>query len=789
MTAAMIQTAVLALAPLVTPLPHDPVSLYRGTEGELRVDAPYVEAPTISLDGRIGEEEWAGAALLTGFTQYDPVEGIPATQRTEALVLVSNDALYLAVRAWDDDPAGVRASIAPRDNVVRRDDHIRLTLDTFNDRRRAYVFVVNPLGVQQDGVWTEGGGGGRGGGFGPPVDYNPNFIWSSEGRVEEWGWQVELRIPYKSLRFPAADVQSWGLQVMRRIERFGYEESWAPISQNQTNQLTQSGELANLRGLDPGLFLELNPVVTGSRLGEADSLGAFSRTDPTGEFGLNATYGLTSNLTLDATYNPDFSQVEADAGQIAVNERFALFFPERRPFFLEGTDIFQMPRQLVYTRSIVDPIGGAKVTGKIGNLAVGYLGAYDEVTASESNQYARVHLVRARQDVGGSSSVGALLTDRTESGDIFNRLAAVDGRFIIGGRYTLTMLGAASRTQGEDDPAAEGGLLWGARLERSGREFSYNASIEDADADFVAASGFIRRVGVTEVRGRVAWNWYGQPGATIERFGPSLQVNGVWDHDTFWEGGGWEENEVELGASLSFLGNTSIFANYQRNGFQPPAERYDGFRVVTGIRPEDRIPYLPSGSTFAGLDQFRLNLFVGRWQLVRGRIGGTWQETPIFARGIPVEPATSWSSDSNLSIYPSPSLSIEINYRYSALYRSSSGERYSTATVQRLRAQYQLTKALFVRGIAERSHASVRDVLDASGRGIEFCDEDGCDALTGGTGDGLYLESLLSYEPSPGTVFFLGYSRSYDDEVVPGVRDLRPRADGIFMKVSYRFRF
>ncbi|MEZ4417129.1 MAG: DUF5916 domain-containing protein [Gemmatimonadota bacterium] len=786
----MLYTALAALALGIAP---DPDSIYRGTQGELEVDAPYVESPDIHIDGVASEEAWANAALLTDFTQYDPVEGIPATQRTEALVLVSGDAIYLAVRAYDDEPDGIRASIAPRDNVVRRDDYIRLTLDTFNDRRRAYVFVTNPHGVQQDGVWNEGGGGGRGGGggggFGPPVDYNPNFIWESEGRVEDWGYQVEIKIPFKSLRFPAAPVQSWGIQVVRRIERVGYEEAWAPISQNQPNQLSQSGQLQNLRGLDPGLFLELNPVLTGLRVGEADDVGTLVHSSADGEFGLNATYGLTSNLTLDATYNPDFSQVEADAGQIAVNERFALFFPEKRPFFLEGTDIFGMPQQLIYTRSIVNPIGGAKVTGKVGNLSLGYLGAYDEATSSDENDYARVNLLRARQDIGGNSSIGAVLTDRTESSDVFNRVGGADARFILARRYTLTMLGAFSSTQRVDDADSYAGQLWSARLERSGREFSFNASMEDSSPDFVAGSGFIRRVGNTELRSRVAWNWYGQPGATIERFGPSLQVNGIWDHDGFWNGQGWEESEIELGGSLSFLGNTSIFANYQRSGFRFPADRYEGFQVRTGPNQTLQAPFVPQAGAFEGFDQFRLNLFVGRWQAVRGRIGGTWQETPIFARGLPAEPASSWSSDNNLSIFPNPSLSIELNFRYSALFRQSTGDRYSTASISRVRAQYQLTKALFVRGIAERSYASVGDILSAAGEPVEYCADGECTLFEGGEGTDLYLEGLLSYEPSPGTVFFLGYSRAFDDEVLPEIRDLRTRADGIFLKLSYRFRF
>ena len=197
--------------------------VYDGSAGQTSVSTPVVISPDVRIDGLIDEDAWSEAAILSGFTQYDPVEGRPATQRTEVYMFVSNDAVYMGVRAYDTEADQIRATLSDRDNVVRRDDYIRLSLDTFNDKRRASVFIVNPLGVQQDGVWLEGGGGrGRGRGFGPPIDWNPDFLWESGGRVEDWGWSAEVKIPFKSLRFPKRDIQSWGLQVVRRIERFGY---------------------------------------------------------------------------------------------------------------------------------------------------------------------------------------------------------------------------------------------------------------------------------------------------------------------------------------------------------------------------------------------------------------------------------------------------------------------------------------------------------------------------------------------------------------------------------------
>jgi hypothetical protein len=357
------------------------IARYAGTAAEIEVNTPSVPSADIEVDGRLDDDAWEHAALLEGFTQFRPIEGSEASQKTEVLVLVDDDAIYFGIRAFDDEPGQIRATLSERDSYTFTDDYIRFILDTFDDQRRAYVFTVNPLGVQHDGLWNESGGGtgrrGRGS-FGSPIDQAPDFLWNSDASITEWGYQAEIKIPFKSLRFPELEEQSWGLQIERKIQRTGYESSWAPITGNVANKLTQAGKLNGLQSLDMGLFMELNPVLTGSRSGAIDDLGAFVHDDPEGEFGLNATYGLTSNLTVDATYNPDFSQIEADAGQVQVNERFALFFPEQRPFFLEGTEIFGMPKQLVYTRTIQNPIAGGKLTGKVGGVNIGYLGAVDE---------------------------------------------------------------------------------------------------------------------------------------------------------------------------------------------------------------------------------------------------------------------------------------------------------------------------------------------------------------------------------------------------------------------------
>lgn len=758
-----------------------------GAAGDLQVETPAVAEAQIDVNARLDDAAWQDAALLHSFTQYDPVEGVSASQTTEVLVLVDADAIYFGVRAFDDNPDGIRATLAERDEFDRSDDYIRFILDTFDDQRRAYVFSVNPLGVQHDGVWNEGGGG-RMGGFRDPIDDNPDFLWESSGQLVDSGYVLEVRIPFKSLRFPEADEQSWGLQIIRNIQRNGFKESWAPITSNTANKLTQAGKLTGLRNIDAGLFMEINPVLTGKRLGAYDDdLDSFVREDPDGDFGLNLTYGLTSNLTLDATYNPDFSQVEADAGQIAVNERFALFFPEKRPFFLEGTEIFSLPKNLVYTRSIVNPIAGAKVTGKVGGWNLGYIGAVDESLSGDADNTV-ANLMRLRKDLGASSTLGLVLTDRTRSGSEYNRLAGADARLVFAQRYTVTLLGAASRTANgpEVDPA--NGLLWSARVERASRGLTFNAEIEDSSDDFRAGSGFIRRTGDTQIDASARYNTYGDRGALVERWGPSLQFRGFWDHDDFWAGRGVEEAQVEVGGNVSFRGNITFWGNVKRTNFSFAPSGYEGLFVQDA--QGDFQPFHPDQDLFRGLWGSSLNVWVNTFERIRGNVRLNWDEEPIFGGSdAAVEPATSFSANLSLNLYPTRSLQAEVGLRHTTIERQRDGSEYSTATIPRIKAQYQFSRAFFVRGIFEYASQERGPLYHpVTGGSLYSCDGGDCDVRDGSAAHDFHLEGLVSYEPSPGTVFYIGYTREMEDVDAFRFRDLKAVADGLFVKVSYRFR-
>ena len=764
---------------------------YVGSSGQLNVASPSVAEAEIVIDGELGEEAWESAALLTGFTQFDPAEGVTATQRTEARILVTPDAIYFGVMAYDSDEGGIRGTLGDRDSYGFSDDYVRFILDTFDDQRRAYVIMVNPLGVQQDGLWNVSGGGGRRGRMGPPIDWNPDFVWESGGKVHDWGYSIEAKLPLKSIKFSGADVQDWGLQVERRIARNGYSQSWAPVSANVANRLELSGKLTGLTDLDPGRLFEVNPVQTYSQSSlYSEEAGGLERGKLERDFGANLTYGITTNLTLDGTYNPDFSQVEADAGQIVVNERFAIFLPEKRPFFLEGTEIFQLPQQLVYTRSIVNPVAGAKIQGKLGAVNAGYLGAVDDVADPDGgpeNARPLVNIFRLRRDVG-DSNIGMVYTDRTYHGDRYNRVVGVDGRFQFDQRYTLTMLAARSTTA-LGDPGAFPGALLSAQLQRSGRNLQFDAGVQDITDDFVAGSGFLRRTGFARAQGRISYNFRGRPGDLLERWGPSLEAEGLWDHDDFRERRWAEERRVRLGGSLSFRGNITIFGNYSRAWYQFPAEDYMGlFSTGPGGM---RAPFHPDQAIFQALNSGTAFMWINPLDWARFNLRGTWSETPLFdfITDTPVDLADSWSGDAGLNLFPTTQLRAELGVRFSRLYRQRDGSLYSEATIPRGRIQYQFSRALFIRTIVEYGSQDRGALLTPTdGTQVSYCSGDSCFGLSGSESNDISVEALLSYEPTPGTVFFLGYTRLMDDPEAFRFRNLRPQSEGIFMKLSYRFR-
>ena len=363
------------------------------------------------MDGVLDEAVWARAAVLTGFSQFSPVDGVPAADSTEVLVWYSPTAIYFGIRAFETHGA-VHATLADRDRIGS-DDHVQILLSTFNDARQATVFAVNPFGVQSDGALVETGATRSGNGFTNAVarremaDLSPDYVFDSKGRITDYGYEVEVRIPFKSLRYQSAAEQIWGLNVTRRVQHSGYEDSWTPARRASASFLAQSGRLVGLTDLHRGLVLDFTPSVTSRTIGQRLEDGTWDYSGGGPELGGTLRWGVTNNLTLNGTANPDFSQVESDAGQLLFDPRDERFLQEKRPFFLDGIEQFTTPNNLIYSRRIVQPSAAVKLTGKAFSTDIALLSAIDDREVSLTGEdHPFFNILRVQRDIGSSSRVG-----------------------------------------------------------------------------------------------------------------------------------------------------------------------------------------------------------------------------------------------------------------------------------------------------------------------------------------------------------------------------------------------
>ncbi|MDX6382804.1 MAG: hypothetical protein QOK48_377, partial [Blastocatellia bacterium] len=331
------------------------------------------------IDGKLDDEIWQHAAVLKDFYQIQPGDNIAPSKPTEVMLGYDAKFLYVAFHCYDE-PDQVRATIAKRDDIFN-DDYVGILFDTFNDKRKAYEFDFNPFGIQADGIWTDG----------QNEDFSPDIVMESKGMMTTDGWTVEVAIPFKSIRYVAGKDKIWGAHFWRRIKRFNNELSmWMPINRDISSWLAQEGRLSGLEGISAERTLELIPSLTlsetGKRKGTLTPLQINNGQLDPGRFlnepvkfypGLTGKYTITPNVTLDFAIKPDFAQVESDQLVVRANQRFPIFFPEKRPFFLEGIDIFRTPIQAVDTRAIVDPLVAIKLTGKIGRNSFGLIAASD----------------------------------------------------------------------------------------------------------------------------------------------------------------------------------------------------------------------------------------------------------------------------------------------------------------------------------------------------------------------------------------------------------------------------
>jgi hypothetical protein len=764
---------------------QDSTLTYSGRGHNVRVELPRIDT-TITIDGNLDEAVWRKAARLTDFSQYQPVDGRPADDPTEVLVWYAPDAIYFGIRARELHGNVVRATHANRDNIDS-EDQVQVLLDTDNSRQIAFLFGVNPYGVQQDGTRSAqfaGGAGGAsatGGGFQTinpldgSVDLNPDYFFESKGRLVEGGYEVEVRIPFKSLRYQDARVQSWGIHVLRRVQHSGFQDTWAPAVRANANFLAQSGSLMGLHDLRRGLVLEATPTVT-AHADRSPSLGDGSYQQK-GELGGDARWGIRQNLTLNGTVNPDFSQVEADVGQVLLNERFALFYPEKRPFFLDGLELFDSPNQLIYTRRIVAPRAGVKLTGKIAGLNIASILAGDDDQYSWNGAHAPLFGVsRLRYDFGSNNTLGAVLTTREDGGD-HSRVAGADYRFYHSKLYFAQFQAAQSWTDSARNHLS--GSLLQADWDRTGRAWGFHYTLRSLDPGFKAAAGFVNRTGLIETRAFNRLSFYGAPGALVQTYGAFFQEDRIWNNAGF--GHGLAESTEGVQPSATLRGGWQVGGAITHSYFAFDPALYSGLTVLEPSGAvSDTVAFTVPGPE---ADQWGTSLrvttptfrfFTGTASITRGQI-------PIFREAVPGRSAR---IDATLAVRPTTALRSSLQFSRLTIARRADGSRFSSETIPRVKIEYQVSPPIFVRLVAQysaRSRSALRD-----GNGHEILVDGVLDA--GETTNEFSTDWLFSYRPVPGTLVYLGYGSTLDEPREFRFQNLQRTRDGFFGKISYLFR-
>ena len=490
-------------------------------------------------------------AKVTGFTQRDPHDGESVSEPTDAYLGYDQKNLY-AVFVCFDDPRQVRARMSRREDVYD-DDEVEIMLDTFHDRRRAYAFQTTPLGVQWDAIWTEAS---REEETSAHFDTSFDTVWDSRGKVTERGFVVWMAIPFKSLRFPSAKQQEWGIILYRGITRKTENSFWPHISLKMEGRLGQAATLSGLEGISPGHSIELIPYGLMRSFRALDtrdfSNPYFQKATAQGQPGMDAKFVIRDRFVVDMTANPDFSQVESEDPQITVNQRYAVYFPEKRPFFLENEDFFRTPMDLFFTRSIGDPSAGIRLTGKDGPYSVGLMAADDRspgLAVPDSSPVSGIRsyftIARVSRDIFRQSSVGALYTDwECPTTGEFNRIGGLDTHLKFNPNWTLD--GQAVVTSSHLNLNCEGNLYpfsSGNRgnnnyyagpaeqlhLHRDGLHFSYDGIYNDISPGVVSIPGFINRVDIRETTQEADYRFRPRKGWVVD-WGPSVTARYDFDH-------------------------------------------------------------------------------------------------------------------------------------------------------------------------------------------------------------------------------------------------------------------
>lgn len=703
---------------------------------------------SVKVDGHLDEAVYSQPASFELAYETQPAENGPAPVRTEVWVTYDSSNLYAAFRAHDPEPRKIRARYSDRDTALN-DDVVGIVLDTFNDQRRAFEFFVNPLGVQMDLMKNEMTGN---------EDPSWDAIWDSAGRITSTGYEVEMRIPFSSLRFPATSAEmTWGIDALRIYPRSqGYRLGLNPLPRGNNCYLCYTASLVGIGGVRPARSIELHPTVTSSQTGQRTEFpnGRLDNADPNTEAGVTAQWGITPNFTLSGTVNPDFSQVEADAAQLAVNTQFALFFPEKRPFFLEGADLFETRFQAMYSRNIADPEWGAKLTGKTGKNALGAIVTMDRRTnflipGSQGSRLASVEdknlstILRYRRDLFGATTGGVFYTGREGEDGYHNRMLGGDILFRWRGTEALRveLMGSSTRYpaaiaaaagQSRDDFT---GHALRSVYQHTSRNWMYYFLYRDVAEGFRADLGFVPRADFREGGAALERAWY-----------PSKRG---WSQ--FRIGGDALQVQNQDGEHLDDRVNVYAWAQGPRQSFlrvdlTAADQSYRGQRFDT-----DRVSLFGELQAHADVYVYGQAVLGNQVDFANVRQG----------EQVRFDPGVRWNAGEHLR--------LNLDHSFETL--EVEGGRLFTANLTQLRATYQFNNRTFVRWIGQ--HLDVDRDADLYNFTIDDRSRD------------FFNQLLFSYKINPLTVLFLGYSDTYigNQEI-----DLTQQSRTLFLKIGYAWQ-
>ena len=544
------------------------------------------------IDGDVlGDDAWSNISPTSGFTQTRPNEGVPATQRTEVFVGFSDDTHYIGVMAYDDNPEAILVTDSRRDSALDDTDSFQVIIDGLLDRQNGYVFGTNAAGIEYDAqVINEGGQGGFGGRGGGAGGFNLNWdtTWEVEAQINAQGWSAEMAIPFTALRYGNDDAQTWGINFQRNIRRNNEESYWAPLDRNfNLNRVSEAGTIEGIQ-----VPSQRNLQITPYALAVQDRGGNLLSSQNNQEYGLDLKWGITSSLTLDATVNTDFAQVEVDDIQVNL-DRFSLFFPEKRPFFLENAGQFAIgnPREveLFFSRRIgitggaqIPIEGGGRLTGKIGSSTnIGLLRMRTEGAEGFAPQN-DFSVVRVNQELGNRSAIGMMYVERDgdgsiigSSGEDYNRTYAVDGRWGIGDYTVIRGWMSQTDSPGINSDDTAGGVAWNYNDE----DWSLNAGYSEVGENFNPEVGFLSRRGFRKIDAGWRYRFRPENWGSLQELRPHMNFRGYWDFD-----GNQQTGYLHVDNHWEFNSGMEIHSgmNFTQEGVFEPFEIVDGVTVPVG---------------------------------------------------------------------------------------------------------------------------------------------------------------------------------------------------------------